>query len=491
MSSLDAARPEPLSASVGERTEPAPSPLSEPGGAQDALPFTPLAPASAHYADVNKLTLSEQIHFVRALSRNSLEAWGDAQYHLPVSNFTVLGNRIAVINEPEAIRRCFLTNFENYRLNTITKAMLQTILGDGVLTANGEIWSNGRKSLTPVFSPRNVMGFADTMKRRVVATRDGLAKEESRSLEMFGFLARLTNDIVLDTLFADEQPIDRDLLVSRMMEAIWLHRAPHPFDMLSLPQWLPRWRSRRFRQVVGALRGQVAELVRDRRSRPASDSSKAAPVFLDLLLEAGLNDVEVIDNLVTFLIVGHLTTNRSLAWTFFLLSQDARSRQRLEAEIDGAALDWDDPYSWMERLPWMRAVIKESLRLYPVTPLLPRTAIGPDSLAGQSIAAGTHVLLSTWILHRHAAYWDQPGSFRPERFFGEAEKKVARFTYLPFGAGPRVCLGSSFATMEMVIVLAILLRKYRFEWAGGPQPYPVTNPALTPHVSVDMIVRTR
>lgn len=197
------------------------------------------------------------------------------------------------------------------------------------------------------------------------------------------------------------------------------------------------------------------------------------------------------DNLLTFLAAGHETTARSLTWTLYLLSRAPDVRERLEAELDAAPLDTTDPARWAGLLPWTEAVIKESLRLYPSAPVLARTSREWDMVNGLPVPAKTDVIVSTWLLHRQRDIWSEPDAFRPERFFGDAAAEIPRDAYLPFGLGPRVCIGARFAMMEMVIVLACLLRRVRFDYDGKTDPLPVLRITLQPDNPVPMRVSRR
>ncbi|WP_366940054.1 cytochrome P450 [Maricaulis sp.] len=228
-----------------------------------------------------------------------------------------------------------------------------------------------------------------------------------------------------------------------------------------------------------------------RRGRPSPEQADRPADFLDLLLSAGLDDTAVVDNLLTFLAAGYETTARTLTWTLYLLSQSPVALARLEQELDRADLDPQTPENWTDDLPWTVAVIKESLRLYPSATILARCFIEADDVGGVPIPANTDVPVSTWLLHRHRELWPEPDEFRPERFLGEAGESISRFAYLPFGIGPRVYIGARFAMMKMAIVLAVLLRDLKFQFAGHRHPLPVMRITLQPDVDVAMKVTRR
>jgi cytochrome P450 len=162
-----------------------------------------------------------------------------------------------------------------------------------------------------------------------------------------------------------------------------------------------------------------------------------------------------------------------MAWAIYLLSTFEDVRARMEAEIDAADLDGAPPETWPARLPFAEAVVKESMRLYPAGSVISRVAIAPDRLGDQDVAPGTTVMTSTWVLHRHRTIWRDPDSFDPLRFLGEEGASIPRFAYLPFGLGPRVCIGASFAMQEMVIILAALYSRLRLSFAERDEPRPI------------------
>ncbi len=220
--------------------------------------------------------------------------------------------------------------------------------------------------------------------------------------------------------------------------------------------------------------------------------------FLTLLLRAegpdGLNRSEIEDNIITFIGAGHETTARALGWTLYLLAKAQQERARVEAEIDAFFADGGDdlpPQEWLAKLPYTRAAFEEAMRLYPPAPSINREAAVDDSYGDLKIAKGTAVLVMPWVIHRHRLYWQEPDAFKPSRFWPENRDQIDRFQYLPFGAGPRVCIGASFALQEAVIALAILLREHRFDVLETTKPWPVQKLTTQPQGGLPMKVVKR
>lgn len=453
--------------------------------------FQPPKPPYAQYSQIGRLTVADYWTYFRAMSRNPLEIWGEHHFEFLIAPFRFLGRDSLLINDPDAIHHCFVTNAANYRMNPVRQAVLKPFLRNGLLTAEGEVWKTARHAVAPVFTPRTVNSFAPKIRTVCDAAAEAFLAVDGRTISLSDAMVDLTLEVLIETLFSGDEALDKARFNAGICRLIEITGIPHLFDLLHLPGWIPRVGHGAAHHVIADLRRQVAHVAATRRALPDAETAGRTPDFLDLLLGAGLDETAIVDNLLTFLAAGHETTARSLAWTLYLLSQSPDVRQRLEAEIDAAPLDTTDPAAWMDALPWTTAVIKESLRLYPSAPILARTSIGADTVAGLPVAPNTDVLLSTWLLHRQRDFWPQPDSFRPERFFGDAANAIPRHAWLPFGLGPRVCIGARFAMMEMVIVLACLLRKLRFDFASERHPVPVMRITLQPDTEVPMRVTRR
>jgi len=193
-------------------------------------------------------------------------------------------------------------------------------------------------------------------------------------------------------------------------------------------------------------------------------------------------------NILTFILAGHETTARTLGWALHLISRSPEIAARLKAEAD--AFDVADP-DWAAALPWTRATIEEAMRLFPPAPTLMRRAVAADVIGGQAIEAGTTVIVSPWIIHRHETLWDDPNAFRPERFLPENRKAIDRYAYIPFSAGPRVCIGAAFALQEAMIALAVILRAADVEAITPIEPRPTHQITLRSRSPMRLRLRAR
>jgi cytochrome P450 len=437
------------------------------------------------------------LRMILALRRNPLEIWSKAHYEQPILiGRTILGER-AVVSEPAAVRRVFLDNVANYRKDALQLRVLGPGLGKGLLTAGGEDWRAQRRALAPLFSARQIPAFAPAMHRVAVATAERLApKRDGRIVDVSVEMARVTLEVLEQTLFS--QGLGRDasefqVAVTRYFDTIG---RLDPLDLLGAPQFLPRFGRLRGRATLEFFARAVNDIIAARKRLLASGAD-APHDILTLLLGAqdpdtgkGISQDDVRANIVTFIGAGHETTANALTWTLYLLSQAPDWRARVEAEID-AHFDPANVEGFAEALPVTRAALEEALRLYPPAAMLSREAIGPDVLAGRRIRPGTVVTVSPFLLHRHRLLWKDPDAFDPERFLGANRESIDRYAYIPFGAGPRVCIGMAFAMLEMMAVLGHLLRAFRFDLAPGHPVWPVARVTLRPAHGMKMIVRRR
>ena len=434
---------------------------------------------------------------VYTLWRNPLEIWSRAHFDKPILiGKSVLGLR-AVVNDPAAVRRVLLDNVANYRKDALQLRVLRPGLGTGLLTVEGEAWRAQRRALAPLFSPRQVAEFAPAMHRvaraavsRIVAGREG------RPLDVDIEMALVTLQVLEQTLFSEGLARDASEFQRAVTAYFNTIGRLDPLDLLGAPKFLPRIGRLRGKESLAFFAGAVDDIISSRR-RLIESGAAAPPDLLTLLLRAldpetgrGMSLEDVRANIVTFIGAGHETTANALTWTLYLLSQAPDWRERVEAEID-AAFDpecEDDP---TERLPTARAAIEEAMRLYPPAATLSREAIGEDWLAGTAIPAGTIVTVSPYLLHRHRTLWQNPDRYDPGRFLGENREKIDRWAYIPFGAGPRVCIGMAFALQEAIIVLAHFLKRFRFDLMPGHVVAPQQRVTLRPRYGMRMIARAR
>ncbi len=430
--------------------------------------------------------------FLWTASRNPIEIWGERAFREPVLRADWLRTPTIVVNDPALIRRTLVDNAANYVMQPLRQRVLKPLLRDGLLTAEGDLWKRTRRSMAPVFAPRNVAGLAAVMGERSARFADGLEQRGGERLDLAHEMTLLTYDILQATLFSDDitgEPTE----FARAMDTFMAHMGRvDPLDILDAPSFLPRLGRLRGRGAARYFRQMISDTAERRRRQMASDPASAPRDLLTLLLECdGLSPSEIEDNIITFIGAGHETTARALGWTLYLLSQAPRERELVERELDALLPGLPDPLDWTEALPRTRAAFEEAMRLYPPAPSLNRMALEADRVGDLEVPAGASLLVMPWLVHRHELLWERPGHFMPERFLPENRARLDRYQYLPFGVGPRVCIGASFAMQEGVIALASLMRHLRFDYVGERPPHPVQKITVQPRGGLPMQVSRR
>ena len=391
-----------------------------------------------------------------------------------------------VPTSPAAIREAFVEKADRLRHSDIRNAILKPALREGLLTAEGARWRQDRRALAPVFTPRRVDGFADTIARATADLLPGLLAGNAVAFDQL--MVELTYGVLSQALFSGDLERGRTINLREIDRFLNTMGRPDPLDFVDVPQWIPRLSRVGRMGPVKRLRRFITEIVEERRAAPDAARDDLLSV---LLAEDAFDEGQLQDQLITFIAAGHETTSRALTWLFYLLSQDHSARDRLEAEVD--ALDTSRPaICWPEHLPFVRACFDEAMRLYPPAPFLSRQLSEDTVLAGQAMNKNAIVFCNIAVVHRHRLQWDQPDAFVPERFLEGAPEAVPidRYQYLPFGVGPRVCIGARFAVLEAVILIAEIARRYRLD-LDGPHPWPVARVTVRPEQPLQMRVSRR
>lgn len=418
--------------------------------------------------------------------RNVLEILPEIATRQPmVSGRT--GKRWHMVMDPEALNTILRDKLADYPKSTVTKDLLRPAIGESLFIAEGQEWMWQRRTAAPSFSHRHVMALAPVMSaaaERAVQRLEAAAGK--RAVNMFDEMVQTTFEVISDVTFSGDEGFDRDG-VHHAIEAYIQSTAKISLgDMLGLPSWVPRLSRIRSGGALTDMQRVADEAIQRRR---ASGQPNAAPDLLDLLLagadpESGrqMSTEELRDNLLTFIVAGHETTALSLSWALYLVAGDPRVQDLARAEAQSVLEDRVAGAEDVPNLPYIRQIVDEALRMYPPAALVSRTARKADRLCGREVRPGDTVMIPIYALHRNNLLWDDPNAFRPERFADR--KAIRRYAYLPFGDGPRICIGASFAQTEAVIILATLLSRYRFDPVPGRDPKPVMILTLRPEGGV-------
>jgi cytochrome P450 len=309
-------------------------------------------------------------------------------------------------------------------------------------------------------------------------------------------MARVTLEVLERTIFSDGFGSGAETIRIAMATYFTTIGKISPLDILGVPEFVPRLSRLRVRSTLRFFEGEVDRVISVRRLILAEQPDKAPNDVLTHLLEAqdtedkdGITESEVRSNILTFIAAGHETTANTLSWAMFLLSQSSEWCQRVEAEAD-RELD-GTTNGLADRLVETRAVIEEAIRLYPPIAAISRVAIGGDDVNGERVRPGSLIVISPYVLHRHRLLWDRPDAFDPRRFLGSARAGIDRFAYLPFGVGPRKCIGSAFALQEATLLLAMIAKHFDFQLKPGHEVWPALRVTLRPANGLPMTIRRR
>ena len=439
------------------------------------------------------------LRLLRALRANPVATWTTFHYDKLVLSGQGLMGRMVMVSDPALIRQVLVDKAENYPKDRLQHRVLSAGLGRGLLLAEGELWRRQRRALAPLFAPRTVAGFelamaqvAEGLVARWARQRDG------RRIDVAQEMARTTLRVLARTVFSEGLSRKAEEFADAVTRYLDAMGKIDPLDVLDMPQWLPRIGRIRARPALAFFDEVVTGMIADRRALLAQNPEGAPRDLLTLLLEAAdpddgasLSEDDVKANVVTFIAAGHETTSNALTWALYLVSQAEDVRQQLESEVDRELPGGRMEPGTLERLVYTRAVIDEALRLYPPAATLTRDAVGPDRLGEARVKVGTRIVISPWVLHRHNRLWVDPNGFDPSRFLPENRAGIDRFAYLPFGAGPRVCIGAAFALQEAVTILATVIRHFRLDHAPGHVVMPVQRVSLRPQGGMPMFLRRR
>lgn len=404
----------------------------------------------------------------------------------PIWSGTTL-RRWHMVMEPAAIRRVLMERLDDYPKSDVTKALLSPAIGASLFIAEGAHWRWQRRAAAPAFAHRSVSALAPVMSAAAERSCARIAAAGPRAVDLAQEMVTTTFDVIADVTFSGDDILDRAAVHDAIDGYISQAGRVSLLDLLGLPAWVPRpGRGNALRLIEHTKQTADAAIWR-RRARGAGD----VPDLLDLLLSAAdpksgrtMSTAELRDNLLTFIVAGHETTAQTLAWALYLMGHDTRAQDRARAEavatLQGRAAGIAD----LDALPFIRRIIDETLRLYPAGGILSRTAQADDTLCGTQIKPGDTVMIPIYALGRHRALWEAPDMFEPDRFIDR--KAIDRFAYLPFGDGPRICIGASFALQEAVIILATLLSRFRFTAVKGRAPIPKMIITLRPEGGVWM-----
>ncbi len=399
------------------------------------------------------------------------EACGD------VARFRFIVLPAHLLAHPDHVRHVLVDNHRKYDKQTKGFDVLRLVLGNGLLTSEGDFWKRQRRIAQPAFHRERIGRFADVMVHAAedAVRRLSIASKTSATVDIAAEMMALTLRIAGETLLSADVSKDTDE-VGRSVSLL-LHEAkirilrPYP-----LPLSIPTPHNVRLKQCLDSLNTIVHRMIEERRGQTQRPND-----LLTMFMEArdeetgeGMTDQQLRDEVLTMFLAGHETTANALAWTFYLLSKHPEANRKVIAELGDVLGGRSPTLSDCNKLVYTTAVLKESMRLYPPAWIIGRRAVEDDVIDGYEIPRDSFTFVSPWVTHRHPTFWPNPEGFDPERFMPGNVENIPRFAYFPFGAGPRLCIGQGFAMLEAQLIIATICQKVRMDLVPGhpviPQP---------------------
>jgi cytochrome P450 len=399
---------------------------------------------------------------------------------------------VFLLAHPDHVRHVLRENHRNYSKRTPSIARVKLVMGEGLVTSDGELWRRQRRIAQPAFHQQRIAGYAGRMTAAAAELLQEWehAAERDEPLDVAEEMSRLAQRIVGETLLGSDVRGE----VGEVGEALGFLLGESRKDLYRVfprPLWLPTPAQRRVRRARRLLDRVVYRIIARRRAAP-----EAGDDLLSLLVHArdeetgeAMSDRQLRDEVMTIFLAGHETTANALAWTWLLLARFPEARRRLAAELEQVLGARTPTVADLPYLTYTEMVLRESMRIYPPVWAVSRRAEGDDEIGGYPIPRGALVIISPYVTHRHPAFWEHPERFDPERFAPERHEGRHRYAYFPFGGGPRKCVGEAFAMMEARLVLAMAARRFRLDLEPGHPVEPQPTITLRPLHGLRMRVR--
>jgi cytochrome P450 len=393
------------------------------------------------------------------------------------------------LNHPGLIREVLVDKADKFHKPRLVKRGLRPTAGDGLLTSDGTLWKRQRKLIQPAFQHDRLPAYASVMVIHAQSMMDSYREGDVRDIG--ADMAVLTLGIVVKCLFGADLPREaRD--ISRPMLAV-LDAANGRLNSVLRTSWLPTIRNLRERRAIAELDAILQLLIRTRRAEKESGGDLLSVLLAAADEESGarMSDQQLRDELMTLFGAGHETTAIALTWTWYLLSRHPEVKAKLDEELDRVLAGHPPSVNDLPRLPYTEMVIREALRLYPPGPAFAREPVEDVTIAGYDVPKGSLIIISPYVLHHDPRFFSDPERFDPERFAPAWEERIPRYAYLPFGGGPRVCIGNGFAMMEARLILATVAQHYKLSLEPDEAIRPVQLVTLRPSGPVRMKIERR
>jgi len=417
-----------------------------------------------------------------------------ATEHGPVSGYRLGPGRSYLVSHPDGLKHVLQDNVQNYTKDHVSYSLMRRVVGDGLVTSQGETWLKQRRLAQPAFHRARISAMAEQMVRAAAelsgqwsdAQRSGEPRRAAR--DMLGLTLRIVGEALLGTDVRAQTEA-----VSAAFNVISEQTVERFRDLRILPPILPTAYDRAFRQANQSLREVVATLVAQRRQHMEDRGDLLSMFMLAQDEETGerMDDAHVQDEVLTMLLAGHETTATALTWTWALLEQNPDAERAFHAELDSVLGGRLPTAEDVPRLVYTRRVLDETMRLYPPVYILSRKVVSDDTICGYQVLGGSMLDVSPYVTHRLPEFWPDPERFDPDRFSPERSATRPRYAYFPFLGGPRQCIGNNFALMEGVLILATLGQRHRPRLVAGYTPKPEPLITLRPSEELPVVITSR
>lgn len=414
--------------------------------------------------------------YLRLFRQDILSAQPARLYRAWMAEFRTPFFRSYLCNDPELIRLILNERPDDFPKSDRIREGLNPLLGNSVFLTNGEVWKRQRRIIDPAFEGGKIRESFASM---VAAGEAAASRMAPGPQDIEPEMSHAAADVIFRTLFSI--PIEHEI-AAEVFGQFRAYQREQPIlnlaAFLPLPRWFPRFHSKKTKATAARIRGLIGQLTENRAAEIAAgtapdDLATKIMTTKDPVSGALFGTEEMIDQVAIFFLAGHETSASALGWALYLLAMEPNIQARVAAEAK--AIEGDVDFAAMGRLKFTRDVFREALRLYPPVPMMVRENACPEVFRGREVAPGGQVVLSPWHLHRHERIWERPDEFDPDRWQTEAGRRCGREAFLPFSSGSRVCPGAAFAMVEGPLLLAMLVRKYRFEPVPGRVPVPVAH----------------
>ena len=429
-----------------------------------------------------------------------LSIWDERSFTAQFMHRKILKQNVFIANSPDTIRYVFVENKDNYeRKSPQMRRALEPLLGDGLFISDGETWASRRKIQTPLFDSTHIKMFTDTMISTISEMADDWEKQIKQSkdaqIDVHPEMGKLTAEIIARTLFGEKLGSENSsAVVEAFAEYQSVVKQTNLTNFLGFPDWLPNLNGKigKGRKAAKAIHDAVDDIIA-KAEKGGHEGTLVAEFLKANQGESGIDLMtkqQIRNELIVLFMAGHETTANVLAWTWYLISQSPDVEAKLYTELDTVLEGRSPEMSDVENLKYTRAILDETMRLYPPVPILSREALAEDTIRNKKVPPGSIMLIVPWLIHRHKKYWDKPDSFIPERFMPDAPKPL-KFSYIPFSAGPRVCLGKNFGIVESVLTVAMLAQRFRISMSKDTVVEHECRLTLRPKGRLPMMVSSR